>query len=134
MRDAKRALEADKRATPLHSLVKAARLVNERAIARAREVTGHARFRPSIANLFPHIALEGTRVSDLATRLGISKQAVSKLVAELAGDGLVALLPDPLDARARLVRFTDEGIAAMHAGMTVFREIETDLASRVGEP
>jgi len=128
----RRALEADKRATTFQVLLKVARLVNERSIAKARAATGKNVFRQALANLFPHIDLEGTRVSDLAARVGVSKQAVSKLVGELEGEGLLELAADPSDARARLVRFTPQGIAAIHRGMQILREVEAELTEAVG--
>lgn len=129
----KAALEADKRRTTFQVLLKVARLVNERSLARANAEAGRAVLRPAVANLFPHIALEGTRVTELAAKLGVSKQAVSKLVGELVAQGVVELLPDPADARARLVRFTAHGVTAIHQGMSVFREVERELAAVVGE-
>ncbi|MCC6623375.1 MAG: MarR family transcriptional regulator [Deltaproteobacteria bacterium] len=101
-------------------------------MARVNAEAGRVVLRPAIANLFPHIALEGTRVSELAGKLGVSKQAVSKLVGELVGEGVLELGPDPDDARARRVRFTRRGIAAIHHGMGVFREVERELGERVG--
>lgn len=126
-------LEADKRRTTFQVLLKVARLVNERSLARVNAEAGRAVLRPALANLFPHIALEGTRVTELAAKLGVTKQAVSKLVGELVEQGVVELLPDPADARARLVRFTAHGVTAIHHGMSVFREVERELATVVGE-
>jgi DNA-binding MarR family transcriptional regulator len=125
-------LDADKRATTFQVLLKVARLINERAIARVQSESKRSFFRPAIANLFPHIAFEGTRVSALAAKVGVTKQAVSKLVAELEREGLVELVPDATDARARLVRFTPVGVAAIRDGMRVFREVEDALAEAVG--
>ena len=131
--DARQELEKEKRATTFQVLLKVARLVNERSIARVNETVGRSVFRQALANLFPHIALEGTRITELAAKVGVSKQAVSKLVGELQQEGIVELAADPTDARARLVRFTKKGLSSIHRGMSVFREVEEELAEEVGE-
>jgi DNA-binding MarR family transcriptional regulator len=125
-------LEADKRATTFQVLIKVARLVNERSIARVNERAGRTIFRQALANLFPHIPLEGTRITELAHKLQVSKQAVSKLVGELEAEGILETVPDPQDGRARLVRFTPRGIEAIHEGMKAFRDVESQLARKVG--
>src|SRR5690606_37083162 len=48
--------------------------------------------------------------TEVARRMGISKQAVAKAVKELEEDGLLARAPDAADGRAFLVTFTEEGV------------------------
>lgn len=45
----------------------------------------------------------------LASIIGIGAPSISKSIARLLDRGLVAASPDPADARATLVRLTDEG-------------------------
>src|SRR5262245_41908291 len=89
-------------------LLKAARLWNEQALARV-EASGVTGFRAAHTRLLPHISPEGIRLSDLAERVGISKQAIGQLVDELERQGVVAREPDPDDGRALRVRYTDRG-------------------------
>lgn len=131
-RNERNRLEDAKRQATLHQLMKCARLVNERAMARVNAEARRTVMRPAIASLFPHISLEGTRVGDVARRAGMSKQQAGQLVAELVEEGVVELIPDPEDGRARLVRFTRRGIEAMQQGMAVFRALEAELEARVG--
>jgi DNA-binding MarR family transcriptional regulator len=51
----------------------------------------------------------GTRLSELARRLGVTKQAVMVVVDELEVRGLVRRTPDPEDGRAKTVRLTARG-------------------------
>src|SRR5690348_16870172 len=76
-------LERRKHESTLQLLFKAARLLDEAALARVAEQRGGLRLRRSHTALFPHIDLAGTRITDLAERLGVSKQAVSQLVDDL---------------------------------------------------
>lgn len=52
---------------------------------------------------------DGMRITDLAERAGVTKQALGQLVTTLEGLGLVESRPDPTDRRVRLVRRTAEG-------------------------
>src|SRR3546814_17847914 len=45
-----------------------------------------------------------TRPAELARRLGISRQAVQQLLADLQTRGLIELVADPADARAKVLR------------------------------
>src|SRR5256885_13963788 len=100
-------LAARKQASVGQLLFKAARLFNERAMARVQRRVPEARLAHTA--LLPHIDLDGTRQTEIARRAGITKQAVGQLVDDLIALGLVEREPDPLDGRAHLVRFTDDG-------------------------
>lgn len=125
-------LEVAKRASTAQLLFKCARLVNERALATLPVEPGQVRPRPAHVALFPHIALEGTRSSELARRLGVSKQAVGQLVAELEAMGVVERRPDPDDGRAKRVCFTDRGMRSLLNGLDHLRGVEEELAAAVG--
>ena len=62
---------------------------------------------------------DGTRISDLARRAGVTKQSMARATISLEDKGLVRRLPDPSDARAKLVVLTDDGWEALHFGRTV---------------
>jgi DNA-binding MarR family transcriptional regulator len=123
-------LEERKRSSVAQLLFKVARLVNERALAGLP--TDGPRPRPAHVALFPHIALDGTRVSDLSQRLGISKQAVSQLVDDLEAWGIVIRAPDPDDARARRVTWTERGRQGLLDGLTHLGKLEVELEGVIG--
>lgn len=124
-------LEAEKARRTLQLLFKAARLLNEEAIRRIRARTGKP-FRVAHTSVLPHIDLAGTRLTELAKRLGVTKQAAGQIVDELAGFGLLERVADPADARAKLVRFSKKGQAAMLDGLAVLGELEGELRDVVG--
>lgn len=126
-------LEAQKRETTLQLLFKAARLLDEEALRRVASRRRGPRLRRSHTALFPHIDLEGTRVSDLADRVGVSKQAVSQLLDDLEAAGVVARTKDPGDARAKRVVFTERGRAGLLEGLQLLRELEAELALGIGQ-
>lgn len=122
------AIETAKQQSTLQLLFKAARLVNEQALARLQSASGLTNIRPAHTNLFPHIDFEGTRITVLADRLGISKQAVATLVDELVDAGGLEKVPDPQDGRAKLVRFKPGMI--LH-GLGELRAFEEELAAQI---
>jgi DNA-binding MarR family transcriptional regulator len=74
--------------------------------------------------VFENIDLEGTRVTVLAARAGITHQAMAQLVAELEHRGIVERVADPSDGRARLVRLTDHGREIVRAAIKQIAAIE----------
>jgi len=125
-------LEAAKRASVGHLLLKTARLFNERAAASYAARSGTA-LRPSHLSVFPHLDFGGTRLTVLAERMGISKQAVGQLVTFLEEANMVERVADPSDGRARLVRFTEAGERRLLDGLAVLVEVEEALTPEVGE-
>ncbi|HVU02887.1 MAG TPA: MarR family transcriptional regulator [Polyangiaceae bacterium] len=126
-------LEAAKHESTLQLLFKAARLLDETALERVAAKPGRPRLRRSHMSLFPHVDLGGTRITDLAERLGVTKQAVSQLVDDLVGFGVLAREKDPEDARAVRVVFTEKGREGIFEGLAVLRTLEGELASAIGE-
>lgn len=124
-------LEAEKARSTVQLLFKAARLLNEGAIARVRSRTKRP-VRVAHTTLLPHVDLEGTRLTDLASRLGVTKQAAGQLVDELVEMGMLERIPDPADARAKLVRFTRRGRTALLDGLSVLKGIEDEIGELVG--
>ena len=84
--------------------------------------------------VFGFIDLEhGSRLTDLAERSGLTKQAVGEAVAELERKGYLERVPDPEDGRAKVIRLTPRGVDATLTGRRLFKEIEDEWAERYGE-
>ena len=80
-----------------------------------------------------HLALEGSRLTDLAASAGMSKQAMADLVTQCEAWGLVQREPDPLDARARRVCFTPTGLAWLQAFRDAVTQAEAEFRQAVGK-
>ncbi len=125
--------EAAKRASVGQLLMKCGRLLNERGVTYLAEEMGVDTLRAAHTNLFPHIDLEGTRLTDLADRIGISKQAVGQLVDELEDLGVLERVPDPDDGRAKLIRFVEEdGEPILMRGLAVLSALESQMEAHIG--
>ncbi len=59
--------------------------------------------------LWRYPGLEGLRPSQLADRVGITKQSVNDLIGHLERTGYLSRVPDLADGRARVIRLTSKG-------------------------
>ena len=74
------------------------------------EERGWPDIRASQASLLLNVdRRSGTRLTELARRAGVTKQAMMVVVDELEVRGLVRRTPDPEDGRAKVVRLTARG-------------------------
>ena len=80
-----------------------------------------------------HLALQGDRLTDLAQRAGMTKQAMAHLVEQCEAWGLVTREADALDARARRVRFTPTGLAWLQAFRDAVAQAEAEFRAEVGD-
>jgi DNA-binding MarR family transcriptional regulator len=69
--------------------------------------------RPAQAVALVPLASGGLHASDLADRLRVSRQAVAQGIAALERHGYVTRVPDPADARARIIELTPRGRQAL---------------------
>ena len=79
-----------------------------------------------------HLELNGTRLTDLAERAGMSKQAMGDLVDQCEAWGLVTREADPRDARVRMVRFTPTGLSWLQAFRDAVAQAEHEFRAEVG--
>lgn len=122
-----RAIERAKKKSALYRIIRIARSIDEEAIRRASEGELMELRRGHLA-LLPHLDAEGTRITTLAERLGVTKQAASQTVSELEGLGLLERIPDPNDGRAKLVTLTDAGWERILGGLEILLELERELS------
>ena len=93
---------------------------------------GFPDIRPAHSSLLRNIQPQGSRVVDLAEKAVITKQSMAYLTESLRAAGYVSVEPDPDDRRAKLVRLTDRGEAAVETLRTLSAEVEETLAERMG--
>ncbi|QDL52869.1 MarR family winged helix-turn-helix transcriptional regulator [Rhodoferax aquaticus] len=79
-----------------------------------------------------HLNADGARLTDLAQRAGMSKQAMGALVNTCEAWGMVERGPDPSDARARWVQFTATGLAWLGAYRDAVRQAEEEMRQSIG--
>jgi DNA-binding MarR family transcriptional regulator len=114
------------------------------AVSRLAE-TWHTRYRQEMArrgfpwhltavgDLLDHLPPEGALQSSLATRTGLSKQAVQQSLDQLEQHGVIRREIDPLDKRVRHIVFTELGLRNLHERQAVLDEIEASARSALGK-
>lgn len=107
----------------LVNLVAASGVPHLRAALAAAGLHG---IRPAQAVALVPLAAGGMHASDLADRLKVSRQAVGQGVAALEREGYVTRVPDPADARARIIELTPRG----HQVLRVMRSNAISLEKR----
>ncbi|MEU6668941.1 MarR family transcriptional regulator [Streptomyces sp. NPDC046727] len=94
---------------------------------------GFTDLRPAHGFAFARLAPGGATVTDLATHLGVTKQAASQLVDEIVRKGYAERRPHPQDARARLIVLTERGWACTRAAEGAAAEVVEGWAELLGE-
>lgn len=75
---------------------------------------------------------DGLRMTDLAARVGMTKQALGEFAAELETRGLLETVRDPRDRRVRILRPTAEGLQALGAATATIAAVETGRRQQMG--
>ncbi|MGW5864879.1 MarR family winged helix-turn-helix transcriptional regulator [Streptomyces sp. NPDC055239] len=105
----------------------------EDALLATLEEAGEAPVSPTQAGLFAVLDEQGTTVSELARRMGVTRQTAHQAVHGLVATGLLEQVPDPSSGRQRLIRRTQEGARTHRRAELVLRRVEQELADRIGE-
>jgi DNA-binding MarR family transcriptional regulator len=95
---------------------------------------GYPDIRPGHGCVFGGIDPEnGSRLTDLADKAMMTKQAVGEVVTDLERRGYVERAPDPEDGRAKIIRLTAKGREVYVIGWHLNKELEEQWAERFGE-
>ena len=78
------------------------------------------------------IGPDGTRLTELAEQAQVTKQTAGFLVDQLEKAGWVERVPDPSDKRARLVRISSRGLAALPVAAAAVAEVEAEWEAHLG--
>jgi DNA-binding MarR family transcriptional regulator len=75
---------------------------------------------------------DGMRVTDLAKRVGMTKQALGEFATVLEEQGLLESVRDPADKRVRILRPTRRGRQAVAASERMIAAVEAQWRDRLG--
>lgn len=93
---------------------------------------GHPDIKPMHGFVFQAIGTNGTTAVELGARLGVSKQAAGKTIANLEKQGYVERASDPHDARRKIVRLTARGLDMLAVSARSFDQIQARWAETIG--
>lgn len=88
--------------------------------------------RSSQLRLLSMTPAEGMRVTDLAERVGMTKQALGEFATALEQQGLLESVGDPADGRVRILRPTAQGNRAVRASERQIDDLEAQWRDRLG--
>jgi DNA-binding MarR family transcriptional regulator len=89
--------------------------------------------RPAQSVALVPLVAGGLHASDLADRLRVSRQAVAQAIAALERHGYVSRVPDPVDARARIIELTPRGRQALRVMRSNALDVEKRWQQVLGE-
>ena len=93
---------------------------------------GCADFDAAYLPVFGYPGPQGARPSELAARLGISKQALNYLLGNLERAGYLERRPHPDDSRSRRIVLTARGLGAVKVIRDAVAELETSWTQLLG--
>lgn len=93
---------------------------------------GYDEIRPVHLAVMRNMDMKGTRITLIAERAGVTKQAISHFVQECEQLGFVERTTDPEDGRAKIVVFTTKGRNFMKTTKSVIQSIEKEIISTLG--
>jgi DNA-binding MarR family transcriptional regulator len=114
-------------------IVKGARGLLSGAVLDHLRASGAPDLRAAHQQVFESLDAEGSRVTVLADRAGMSHQAMGELVAELVGLGYLERIADPDDGRSRRVRPTAAGRALIESGRQYLDQVRADWDRALGD-
>jgi DNA-binding MarR family transcriptional regulator len=124
--------EAWRRQNVGRAIFEAARVV-EAEILRVLAEEGFSDLRRVHLNLYRNLELDGTRLTDLASRANMTKQGMQELVDRAEKLGYVERRPDSLDRRAKMVVFSKRGLKLLEALHKAVMLMEKRMAQQIGE-
>lgn len=102
--------------------------------ARSARSPGAARgLRSSQLRLLALTPTAGMRLTDLAERVGMTKQALGEFANVLEEKGMLETVRAEHDRRVRILRPTAKGRRAVAASAALIREVEQDWRARLGD-
>ena len=116
----------------LSSLLHAVYWVDE-SLQSSMEASGLRGIPRSWSMVLVNVADGITRPIKLAENIGVSRQAMHKILEQMENEGFIEIAQDPHDRRAKIVDFNSRARHLQRAALTLLAQIETQLASRIGK-
>jgi DNA-binding MarR family transcriptional regulator len=94
---------------------------------------GHPEVKYAHNAVFSTLNEPGARATDMAARAGITRQSMGEILREMVSLGILEMLPDPDDRRAKLVTYTKPGLEQARSGFQHIIDLETRFADEFGD-
>ncbi|MFI5696037.1 MarR family winged helix-turn-helix transcriptional regulator [Kribbella sp. NPDC051586] len=118
---------------PLIALVERASRAMQADMVRRAHADGHAEVKMAHNSVFGTLHAEGARAADMAVRAGITRQSMGEVIRDMVGLDLLEMQSDPADGRAKVVKYSDHGLAVAGDGFRYLGQLERRFAEEFGE-
>lgn len=113
-------------------LLKLPYLAVERYLTRRLHQLGFDDLRPAHYAVFQVLLPQGSRLTEMAERAGMTKQSMGYLVDYLEQHGYLERAADPVDQRAQIIRITPKAKKLDDAVEAVLEELHETWGARMG--
>jgi DNA-binding MarR family transcriptional regulator len=118
---------------PLIALAeKAARALKTDMLVSAHR-RGFTELQPSHNAVFATLPATGARAADMAARAGVTRQSMGESIRDMVERGLLEMVPDPDDRRAKVVRYTERGLHVARSGLGHMVELDRRFREELGD-
>lgn len=94
--------------------------------------TGFGELKRSFSQVLAYLPRGGIRINDLAELHGVSKQAISQIVAAIEEQGIVRLVEDDADKRAKRILLTARGEDLLADSVQAMSIVENEIGAVLG--
>jgi len=94
--------------------------------------SGFGEIQPAHNAVFATLPAKGARATDMAARAGVTRQSMGESIRDMVRLGLLEMVPDPDDRRAKIVRFTEYGQRVAAAGIAHIQEQDRRFRDEFG--
>jgi len=118
---------------PLIALVERANRALQTDMVRRAHADGHTEVKMAHNSVFGTLHAEGARAADMAARAGITRQSMGEVIRDMVALDLLEMRSDPNDGRAKVVTYSEHGLAVAGDGFGYLGELERRFADEFGE-
>jgi DNA-binding MarR family transcriptional regulator len=93
---------------------------------------GHVEIKQAHNAVFATLHDDGMRAVDMAAQTGMTRQSMGEIIRDMVGLGILEMVPDPTDGRAKLVQFSEHGRDLAAQGFAHIRELEERFVREFG--
>ncbi|RZU15644.1 MarR family transcriptional regulator [Kribbella rubisoli] len=118
---------------PLIALVERANRALQSDMVRRAHLDGHTEVKMAHNSVFGFLHAEGARAADMAVRAGITRQSMGEVIRDMVALDLLEMRSDPDDRRAKVVTYSEHGLAVAGDGFQHLIDLEARFAEEFGE-
>ncbi|HET6742465.1 MAG TPA: MarR family winged helix-turn-helix transcriptional regulator [Kribbella sp.] len=118
---------------PLIALVDRANRALQSDMVRRAHADGHTEVKMAHNAVFGTLHAGGARAADMAARAGITRQSMGEVIRDMVGLDLLEMRSDPNDGRAKVVDYSEHGLAVAGDGFRYLFELDRRLEEEFGE-